>query len=70
MDSPVIGASFPGEQVVVAILRYAEVARQTMSQENRDGWDALNLKVSRDAYAVWRDIWVKAKVLPAGEEKH
>lgn len=34
-----IGATFPGEPIVVALIGYATKYRETMSQENRDKWD-------------------------------
>ncbi len=45
----------PGEAVLVAILEYAKVARETMSQPNRDKWDAHFVAVAED----WRAFWKK-----------
>jgi len=39
-----IAATFPGELLAVAILEYARACRETMSQENRDKLDALNIR--------------------------
>ena len=49
----VLGMTIPGESVIVAILEYAKVARETMSQVNRDRWDALGVGMAED----WRDFW-------------
>lgn len=49
----------PGEALLVAIFQYAKEVRQTMSQENRDRFDAVNVQVLED----WRKIWVKMGLL-------
>jgi hypothetical protein len=46
-------ATFPGELVIVAILEYATKCRETMSAENRDKLDALNIK----AIEKWQGFW-------------
>lgn len=48
-----VGVSFPGEGIAVAILNYASVCRETMSQENRDKLDALNIRAIED----WQNFW-------------
>lgn len=48
-----IAATFPGELLAVAILEYARACRETMSQENRDRLDAVNIR----AIERWANIW-------------
>jgi hypothetical protein len=50
-----VSGNIPGEQLVVAIFNYAAVARQTMSQENRDAYDKQML----EAWRRWNDFWIK-----------
>jgi len=45
--------TFPGEAIIVAILEYATKCRETMSQENRDRLDGLNIK----AIEKWQGFW-------------
>ena len=54
------GGAFPGEAMIVAIFNYATKVRETMSQENRDRYDAINVAVLED----WRKIWKKAGLIP------
>jgi len=51
-----IGISFPGESIVVAILNYATVCRETMSQANRDRLDAVNIQAIEDWQGFWRGL--------------
>lgn len=44
----------PGEALIVAILRYAETHRATMSQENRDAYDKLTIAMMTG----WHNWWV------------
>ena len=53
-----VTGSIPGEALVVAILDYAGKQRETMSQENRDKWDALGLQIIEEWRALWRSIGV------------
>ena len=48
-----LSATFPGELLAVAILEYARACRETMSQENRDKLDALNIR----AVESWMKFW-------------
>ena len=57
------GIALPGETVVAAALNFAAVNRSTMSQANRDAWDALGLRIATDAYSVWRKLWTDAGAL-------
>jgi hypothetical protein len=48
-----VGGVLPGETALAAALEYAGVVRQTMSQENRDELDRLNLKF----YRAWLKLF-------------
>jgi len=54
-----LNAKLPGTEVLVAIFEYATVVRATMSQENRDRQDALNMAVLED----FRKFWLKMGLL-------
>lgn len=45
--------TLPGEQALVALFQYLGMARETMSQANRDAWDTRGL----EAYDRWIDFW-------------
>jgi hypothetical protein len=49
-------ATMPGEAVAVAILEYAKSCRETMSQENRDRWDAVGVGIAEDWRAFWKGL--------------
>lgn len=53
-----VTGTIPGEQIVVAVLNYAATNRATMSQENRDKWDALGIAVFEEWRAFWKKIGV------------
>lgn len=55
-----LGMVLPGENLLVAIFNYATKVRETMSPENRDKFDSLNIKMLED----WRRLWVTLKILP------
>jgi len=48
-----VGVTLPGEAIVVAILQFALKHRETMSQDNRDKWDALQIRM----LTRWADFW-------------
>lgn len=48
-----VGGLLPGETVVVAAFEFAGKVRGTMSQENLDELDALNIA----AYRAWLKLW-------------
>lgn len=56
-------ATLPGETVLAAAINAGVQHRMTMSEANRDGFDALQLEIARDAYDVWRSLVVKAGLL-------
>ena len=47
----------PGESIIKAALELAATNRATMSQANRDGFDALALAVSRNIHNAWVSGW-------------
>jgi hypothetical protein len=51
-----VGIGFPGEAVIVAILNYATVCRETMSAANRDRLDTANIQAIEDWQAFWRGL--------------
>jgi hypothetical protein len=54
-----VSGNLPGEQLVASVFSYAQTVRSTMSQENRDAWDARLLQI----YDDWRGFWVGLGVL-------
>ena len=48
--------TFPGEAIIVAILEYATKCRETMSAENRDKLDALNILAIEKWQAFWEGL--------------
>ncbi len=56
-----VSGNIPGEQLIIAILNYAAVARQTMSQENRDAYDKNML----DMWRRWNNFWIKVGLIEA-----
>lgn len=52
-----LSATFPGELLAVAIIEYARSCRDTMSQENRDRLDAVNIR----AIERWANFWEELK---------
>jgi len=52
-----VGGVLPGETVLAAAFDYAGVVRETMSKENLDEFDKLNLA----AYRAWLRLW---KIVP------
>ena len=48
------GAQLPGEALVVAILTFMSKHRETMSQENRDVWDKVQISQLRG----WTNYWI------------
>lgn len=48
-----VGGVLPGETALAAVFGYAEAVRTTMSQENRNELDALNLKF----YRAWLKLF-------------
>ena len=51
-----IGASLPGEAIVVELLKLAQTNRETMSQSNRDEFDRIWLA----QWKGWHNWWVAA----------
>ena len=51
-----VGITFPGETLAVAILEYARVCRETMSETNRNNLDALAIKGIEDWQNFWRGL--------------
>ena len=49
-----IAGKLPGEEIVVEIIRFMATERATMSQENRDKWDALNYAMLKG----WHNWWI------------
>ena len=49
-----IGASLPGENLLVKLLDVYEKSREGMSETNRNGWDALILAQARG----WHNWWI------------
>ncbi len=47
------GGVLPGETVIAAAFDYAGIVRETMSQDNRNEIDKLNLA----AYRAWLALW-------------
>lgn len=64
-----ISGQLPGEGAVVAITNAIASGRANMSQENRDRWDALQIKIAEDTYRLWRSIWERAGWVPKEGEK-
>lgn len=64
-----ISGQLPGEGAVVAITNAIASGRASMSQENRDRWDALQIKIAEDTYRLWRSIWERAGWVPKEGEK-
>lgn len=64
-----ISGQLPGEGAVIAITNAIQAGRATMSQENRDRWDALQIKIAEDTYRLWRSIWERAGWVPKEGEK-
>jgi len=58
-----VGATFPGEAVVVAAFEYGKTVRETMDPALRTRYDAVMVQTAEDASAVWRKIWKSAGVL-------
>lgn len=52
-----IGATLPGEALVVAIIEAVTENRRTMSQANRDRFDAMVIKSMEDGSAFWSSIF-------------
>ena len=55
-----LGMNLPGELLLTAIFNYAAAVRNTMSQENRDRFDSLNIQAFEDC----RRLWIKLGVIP------
>lgn len=53
MDLKITNTAIPGEALIIAIFEYAKVCRETMSEENRNRWDALNASIAED----WRGFF-------------
>ncbi len=51
-----VGVQLPGEAVAVALFGYLRACRETMSQQNRDAWDALSIEAYRDWTAMWKGL--------------
>ncbi len=49
-----IKGELPGEGLVTAVLEYITVSRETMSQDNRDKWDAIGYML----FKGWHNWWV------------
>lgn len=58
-----ISGQLPGEGIAIAITNTVATYRETMSQENRDKWDALQIRMAEDIYGGWRNLWKKAGVI-------
>ena len=58
-----ISGQMPGEGLGIAITNAIAQGRDNMSQKNRDDWDALQIRIFKDTYSVWRRIWEDAGVL-------
>jgi hypothetical protein len=50
-----IGATLPGEAMVSAIIHSFTVARESMSQDNRDAFDRIQIAMLRG----WVNWWVE-----------
>lgn len=46
----------PGEQLLVAVFKYASTVRETMSQANRDRFDNINISLLEDFRGLWTRI--------------
>jgi hypothetical protein len=60
-----LSAQLPGEGIAIAIVNALVVARQTMSDPNKDKWDSLQIRIAEDTYTVWRNLWERTGVLPS-----
>ncbi len=54
-----VSGNLPGEQLLVGLLEYAMVVRETMSQEHRDALDQFVV----DAIRRWNQFWIDAGIL-------
>lgn len=67
-DNESVNLNLAGPDPVGAIAAAVQViyvaGRETMSQANRDGWDALFLKIATDAYEDGNEAkqWIKAAI--------
>ena len=50
----IAAGQLPGEALLVSILDYAAKCRETMSQENRDAYDRINIAMLKG----WHNFWV------------
>lgn len=50
-----VSGKLPGEELLVAIFNFISKNRETMSQENRDRWDALQYSQAK----AWNNVWVR-----------
>lgn len=57
-------ATLPGEMVLSAAINAGMKHRETMSAENRDRFDSLGAQIMEDSYTVWRNLVVRAGLLP------
>lgn len=64
-----ISGQLPAEGAVIAIVNAISAGRANMSQDNRDKWDSLQIRIATDTYSVWRSIWEKAGILPPDPPK-
>lgn len=51
-----VGVSFPGEMLIVELLRTITAFRESQSQTTRDGWDQLALGVAQMAFERLKSI--------------
>lgn len=58
MPDPVkveIGATFPGEAVLVKLLDTYDKSRENMKEDTRDGWDKFVLALGKG----WHNWWIE-----------
>lgn len=48
--------ALPGEALLVAIFEFASKSRETMSQANRDRYDAVQITMLEDWVKFWKSI--------------
>jgi hypothetical protein len=58
-----LNASFPGENLVVALLNYAAQRSHDMDPDLRKRLDAVLVQQVEDLQGVWRAAWVKLGVV-------
>lgn len=62
-----ISGQMPLEGLATAIVNKIGEGRANMLPDTRDQFDQLQIKILKDTYYIWRNIWVKAGWLPAEE---